>query len=428
MAEDKIAELERKLLEAKNHAMEERRQREEAEQQTRCTTLVEYIQYCHDLLFTRFAVETNKSLTSKGSVTNPQNKLCPTHLVPWVDFLDQQKTTFGILHSTFPAQIEAFESRNLLLGLGERISKKKIANEKDLEYFHHIGIEYPVKSIVERLAAEDAVRDAFSIGNGIVFETHLSALRDVNEEVVDRHAAQLPPVTPGQPRPHPNADLDLNTLRPDQICVYKEDGNPGRRILAYVIEYKAPHKLTLPHLRLGLRQMDIYREVINRPTKPTAADSEALFRYYADWLVAAVVTQTFHYMIQGGLEYGFMTTGEAIVFLKIDWADPTTIYYHLAEPKEEVLAHGDNRYYCTAVSQILAFSLIALGSPGQQRSHGQKERAAAEKRLRRWTVDYKIILQSTKADGQMVPPSTIGYVPITYKEVDRSPRVVRVIK
>ncbi len=86
--------------------------------------------------------------------------------------------------------------------------------------------------------------------------------------------------------------------------------------MAYVLEYKAPHKLTPPHLRAGLRPMDMHDAVVNRSTVPATGDAAVLFQYHADRLVAAAVTQTFHYMIEGGLQYGLLTTGEAIVFLR----------------------------------------------------------------------------------------------------------------
>ena len=56
--------------------------------------------------------------------------------------------------------------------------------------------------------------------------------------------------------------------------------------MVYAVEYKAPHKLTLPHLRIGLRLMDIRHDVIHRLTGPAAADEEALFQYHTDKLVA----------------------------------------------------------------------------------------------------------------------------------------------
>lgn len=64
--------------------------------------------------------------------------------------------------------------------------------------------------------------------------------------------------------------------------------------------------------------MNIYDEVVNRPTIPTRDDPVALFQYHSERLVAAVITQTFHYMVKGGLEYSVITIGETIAFLKMD--------------------------------------------------------------------------------------------------------------
>jgi hypothetical protein len=161
----------------------------------------------------------------------------------------------------------------------------------------------------------------------------------------------------------------------------------ARRKLAFVVEYKAPHKLTLPHLRLGLREMDIYNGVVNRCSIPTSEDADALFQYHSDELVASAVSQTYHYMIEGGLEYSYLTTGEAIVFLKVDWADPGTLYYHLAEPGQ---AHPEDFCHCTAVSQVLAFTLLTLDSP----THGQTERQNAISGLKKYIQDYELILRS----------------------------------
>jgi hypothetical protein len=395
------------------------RRANEAEQQIRKTTLTEYIKACHELVFTKFMVETDKNFTSKGSTTNPQRKLCPAYLSPWSDFLERQKDIFGKLCSTFPADKEVFEGLAFLRGLGVRVSRK-VANEKDLEYFQHLSVEDPVRSIVSNFLAEDRVRNVFNIGNGIVFENHPNAISDVADAVVDQRATQLPPKTPSQ------AQLDLNQLRPDQICVYSyDDGSSTRRSMVYIVEYKAPHKITPPHLRLGLRPLDIYKEVVNRVTQPTSGDAESLFQYHADKLVAAAITQTFHYMIEGGLEYGLLTTGETIVFLKIDWTNPTILYYHLAEPGPEVLAHPDNIPYCTAVGQMLAFSLMALGPPGQRREHGQEERRQAMARLNIWTEDYETILRSIPVSQRSAPPSSPGYDPRTYQAVDRSPYLLR---
>ncbi|CAJ2504427.1 Uu.00g118210.m01.CDS01 [Anthostomella pinea] len=421
-AEALATEEQHRREEEQHRREEEQRRREQAEQQTRQTTLMEYIQLCHDLIFSQLVIETDKRLTSKGSITNPRDKWCPALMLPWLDFFDQQKAVFRDLHSTFPGDTEAFESRSFLQGLGERIARGKVANERDLEYFQHTSVEDPVRSIIERFRTEGGVKSEFDIAGGIVFENHPNAISDMAEEVLARRAdtTQARPTTPN------HALRRGSRLCPDQICVYRDDGTqPGGRTAAYIIEYKAPHKLTAPHLRLGLRRMDICKEVVNRSTIPAATNNTERFRYHADKLTAAAVTQTFHYMIEGGLEYSYLTTGEVIVFLKIDWSDPTKLYYHLAEPGPEVAAHPDQAGYCTAVGQVLAFSLMAFGKPGQRQKHAQEERRSAMKHLQTWTEDYEEILRSIPASERRAPPNSAGYEPSTYKKVNRSPYDLR---
>ncbi|KAH7024831.1 uncharacterized protein B0I36DRAFT_366739 [Microdochium trichocladiopsis] len=204
------------------------------------------------------------------------------------------------------------------------------------------------------LIDHDATKRSFALGLGLTFDNHPNALSDGADEPMQRRAVH-----------------DSNQLRADQVCVYKHDGvDRTQRSLAFVVEYKPPHKLTLPHLRVSLREMDIQQEVINRSTIPT--DKGELFSYHADRIVAAAVSQTYHYMITGGLTYSYVTTGEAIIFLKIDWQSPEHLLFHLAEPRAEVLAHPDNAVHCTAVSQVLAFTLLAIED--QHSNPGQDER------------------------------------------------------
>ncbi|PNH36351.1 hypothetical protein BJF96_g623 [Verticillium dahliae] len=324
----------------RQRAEDERQRAEASEEQTRFTTLHEYIAACHASVFSRFVIETDPKLTSRGSITNPRDKWCPANLRPWSDFIDQQKLTFGTLYDSFPTDRRVFENRNFLDVLGNRVSQRPIADEKTLEYFLHNSVEDPVRAIIHQLKMVEEVSRAFQIGDGVVFDNHPYALSDVAEEVVDRETQSTRPRTPDHRG-------DLNQLRPDQICVYRSDNAlSSLRTMVYISEYKPPHKLTAPHLRLGLRAMDIYKEVVNRKTIPTSADPDARFQYHAERLTASAITQTYHYMIESGLDYGLLTTGEAIVFLKIDWDQPETLYYHLAEPGPEVSAHPNNLPIC----------------------------------------------------------------------------------
>lgn len=55
-------------------------------------------------------------------------------------------------------------------------------------------------------------------------------------------------------------------------------------------------------------------------------------------VIAAVITQIFLYMIKGGLEYGYMCTGEVFIFLRVPDNDPSTVYYYLSVQKR-MLGH-----------------------------------------------------------------------------------------
>ncbi|KAF4445529.1 metalloprotease, partial [Fusarium albosuccineum] len=200
-AEQRADDAERARQNERQRAEREQQRAEALEEQTRPTTLNEYIIACHTFVFSKFSIETDPKLTSKGSITNPRDKWCPRKLRPWPDFLDQQRITFGTLYDTFQTENRVFENRAFLAGLGNRISQRPIADEKMLEYFLHNSVEDPVRAIIQHLKGVEEVGRAFQIGDGIIFENHPHALSDVAEEVVN----------------------DLNQLRPDQICIYRSD-------------------------------------------------------------------------------------------------------------------------------------------------------------------------------------------------------------
>ncbi|KAH8193699.1 hypothetical protein TruAng_012136 [Truncatella angustata] len=175
--------------------------------------------------------------------------------------------------------------------------------------------------------------------------------------------------------------------------------------------------------------MDIFKDVVNRKTIPTAADPDGRFQYHAERLTAAAITQTYNYMIEGGLEYGLLTTGETIVFLRVDWREPGTFLYHLAEPAFEVAAQSGEHHACTAVGQYLAFSLMALGPPGNPPNvRSQDERQRVILGLRRWAEYFETTLRSIPRDERYAPSGSSSgslYAPTTYAGISRSPRVPR---
>jgi len=122
-------------------------------------------------------------------------------------------------------------------------------------------------------------------------------------------------------------------------------------------------------------------------------------------------------MIQGGTQYGYITTGEAFVFLRIRIDDPTTVYYHLIEPDNDVIAQKEANQdfvHRTAVSQVLAFSLLALESA----SRNQRWRQDAIDALHTWKVDYEATVRSMLDSIRTSPPDS-EYHPETYTPVGR---------
>uniref|UniRef100_A0A8H7TT88 Protein kinase domain-containing protein n=1 Tax=Bionectria ochroleuca TaxID=29856 RepID=A0A8H7TT88_BIOOC len=238
---------------------------------------------------------------------------------------------------------------------------------------------------------------------------------DKEKSVLDLHVQESEEPGPESQRPRtPDLIRDPAKLNADQICIYRyEDTGLGKRSVIAIAEYKPPHKLTLPQLRKGLHDMHIFQDVVCKNKIPTEA--EAKFQHYAEELTAAAITQTYHYMIKGGLAYSLLTTGEAIVFLKIDWRAPEVLYYHLAEPGPEVEAHGQFRS-CTAISQYLAFHLQALSDHAHI---SQDRRHEVIGRLKQWKVDFRRTASTISKDPQGASPRSPAS-PTTYSTVDRS--------
>ncbi|PHH74242.1 hypothetical protein CDD82_5031 [Ophiocordyceps australis] len=410
---EQIDELVRQLEKQKLESKERDRELREMKETHRLSTLPEYTLLCQDA-YSKMRIEPNPSLLSKGTVTSPVHKLCPTSLRKWVDFLDIQKSILGQFVAMFPSEKHFFDSRGFTTRLGESILSKPIADEKGLEKFLSLAIERPVTAILAESKKLTALNQLFGLGDGLQFENHPHALSDASDEVAERAPAPRP-ITP------PSQTADNSQIRPDQICIYLSKS--GHRRMAFVCEYKAPHKLTEQDLRVGLHEMNVHKDVANRKTKlPPQEQPEARFKFNAERLAASALTQTYHYMIHSGLEYGLIATGRAIVFLKIDWQCPWTLFYHLSEPTPETMSHPGNVQSCSVISQYVAFCLLAMS---KGRVHPQNVREDFMEVSKRWSEDFEATIASIHLEDRTAPPGSSAYVPTTYSTVDRTPPVTR---
>jgi len=410
MAEpQKLPELEdlRRLLQEEQRARQQAEQeKQQAEQRNQKTTLDEFLQACHEHLHKPLRVETNKSWTTKGP-TKPGNRYYPKNIEKWGNFVEEQHRVFSTARNIFhPKNKPALRLFSPILSVedqGRLHCNIRIANEASLRTYEKSAIEVQVADIINRLSEIMQDPKEFQLGQGIIFENDPNSLNEIAEEVQERLHIQ-PPRTPSPTAPpsssssassasnlEPDSDPKPGRTRADQYCIYKQV--EGKRQLLFVVEYKPPHKLSTGNLS-RFRPMDVKKEVIDRihipppiPSDATEEDAEQSeeaiedrLQYNADKVAVAVATQAFHYMIVNKLEYGYITTGEAFVFLRIDWEQEknnTTLFYHVAVPSDDVAADTAGKsvfdFQRTAIGQVLGLCLLA--SKSKRRTHAERKRA-----------------------------------------------------
>jgi hypothetical protein len=118
---------------------------------SRPTTFEEYIRACHALLSKPLRIQTDKSLSTQGSITSPKNKPCPTFLKPWTDFPILQQQLFEKVYEYIPPEEEYFSSTQYLKELGQDLCDRPLASEKDLETYQRLAVERPTTNIISHL-------------------------------------------------------------------------------------------------------------------------------------------------------------------------------------------------------------------------------------------------------------------------------------
>ncbi|RMD44474.1 hypothetical protein DV735_g754, partial [Chaetothyriales sp. CBS 134920] len=349
-------------------------------------------------------VQTNKTLTTKGSTTSPEDKKCPQFLRPWKAFPELHTHYFDQAYralcgdgTTPPPKI--FTPRLALDRIGADACKKPLGSEKDLEHYDKTAVEDRTREIIDRLIImADETRDLLNGCSSMEFENHLNSLTENEED---------------------EKGWSQSKSKVDQACIFCDIR--GQRRLCFVREFKAPHKLTAKYLRAGLRPIDVQKEVVQRVTIPTDPDKK--LKYFADKLVASVVTQTYEYMIDNGLEYSSIVTGEAEVFLWVSADQPDTVHYYLTEPRLDAVGSGEYQFRIpfTAISRLLGFTLMALQSRPRDQVWCDNAAAAAG----RWTVDVDDILaQMSDGELQESPPDS-NYSSPEFPISRRSPYLLR---
>ncbi|KAL2374386.1 hypothetical protein RJ035_003249 [Blastomyces gilchristii] len=426
------ARSERRLREGEQRRREgEQRRREEVEQQIQDSTLPEFLDTCHVQLFLGLNVQEDKRSSTKGDPSNADRKLRPDKIQEWTDFPKEQTAIWEDLMDADFVTERHFTPLFALKIFGKQIREKMLSSELDLSYFERQTVESLVASVIKQLYANPRLRQTFHLNGDVTFENHANTLTDESKIVADMGSLSLTQEKPPRrskrlaakrsdeelvPAPLPVNNQTRSQLKParpraDQFCVYNR--GPDEKVPAFIIEYKPPHKVSLAHVKAGLEDMELNQVVRYQEDKKP----EDICRR----VVAAVITQAFFYMITGGLEYGYVCTGEAFIFLRVLDSDPSTVYYYLSIPKEDVGEttgwtgdlNCDNRLHLTALGQVLAFTLRALRTA--PRDLGWRNWAMSK--LKTWEIIYDVLL--TEISEKNVPSSDFKPSPQTRREYCR---------
>ncbi|KKZ66579.1 hypothetical protein EMCG_07693 [[Emmonsia] crescens] len=388
-------EEQREREEIQREREEERRGHEKVEKRIRKTTVPELLDACHVHLFLGLKIQNHK-MSTQGDPANATNKDFPTQQEAiWNDLMDSD----FMLERHFTSIHTLEESGNTARG-------RSVGSELDLYHFLRFSIEDHVSAVIEQLNLNPPLQEKFNLKGYVRFENHgntLSPERHLEEDM--QNLSFTNPQQRWSPRLLANAQrmiqaglneqrrpvTEARPARPraDQFCVYnipRTATETEHRVAVLIGENKSPAKLPLNFIYQGLEDMDL-EDVVTSRKNETSRDR---FRR----LVAAVITQAFSYMIRAGLEYGYVCTGEAFIFLRIP-DDPTTVFYFLSVPEGDAgkttgwtpdLDHP-NRLHLTAVGQSLAFTLQAL----RTQPRGQSWRRRAEEQLKTWKVVFEDI-------------------------------------
>ena len=227
----------------------------------------------------------------------------------------------------------------MLDGLSEHFTGSMGA-EYDLQTYERMAVEDYTRYIFSQLCKIPAAREEFKLGDGVLFDSHTNVFDET--QISNTNSKDT----------HPRG-------KPDQFFIHRVDEETTT--LLTTVEYKPPHKLSLDDIHRGLCDLDLWKEMI-RSNKVPNNETELLI-YNSRRRVFSAITQEYHVMIQEGLEYSYVTTGMALILLRVPYDNPTTLHYHLCEPNQEVdTGDGDLPHPNTSIARVLCLCLMSFHS------------------------------------------------------------------
>ncbi|KAJ9481169.1 hypothetical protein VN97_g12331 [Penicillium thymicola] len=231
----------------------------------------------------------------------------PKRILPWLDSPQLREQICRKSDRT-----DAFTSRPLppsdiqVNYIVTNIQNRPIYSEASLRNFERDTVGNFVEKVIKALRDDEPLRHEFGIQGRVTFyaranpsetsleksleQMNLQDTRSSQRQANNRHGRGRGRGRGAAQRQKRDGTTQRRNRRADQFCVHLVADE--RQIPVYAVEFKMPHKVSIPELVTGLHQMDLTHDVIDRE-----GDT---FEFYATRLVAAVVTQIFSYMIDSG--------------------------------------------------------------------------------------------------------------------------------
>lgn len=383
-------------LEDKDRKIEEEVKRRQAAEEFSASSapsdLNDFLWACHNLSLA-IRVVTDPSETTKGDTAEATCRYHPSRVVPWTGFVKDQANIWDIFqrHPEFLSK-KQYASLHQLEYVGQKSTP--ISAEMDLRYFERDTVEHQVKDVVDAVYDDEALRQEFNLRGPVTFESHtnLKSSKDqylssnVQHMAIEDDTSREPSTSAGkgkEVKKKSSAVAGRSVVtrgQADRFCIYRQEDE--NHVPAMAIEYKAPHKLSRDEIATGLtREIQPARDVIGK-------DGEDV-EFCSRRLVTVVITQLFSYMVNKGIRYGYVCTGETFIFLRIQ-DDPSTVEFAICVPNIDVRMDQEEDCYRTAVAQVAAFTLRALAVPPPM-----QEWFDAVANLGIWPVEYSGILAET---------------------------------
>ncbi|KAF4589621.1 Protein kinase-like domain protein [Ophiocordyceps camponoti-floridani] len=393
--------------------------------------LGDFLRAHHHTMYARISIDADEDMDPRPADTyllGNRSTLAPLRLEPWEGFYERQKVLLGRLLTTFGDRYLLLDSNRVLRKYAEELEDYPRWTDDDGETRELLDFFFkPVAEILNRFDLVDDIATTPDGGRYLYYP--FGQLRNCRDDKTGRVLV----TKEEDDKCWPDIDPKHWEEHGRQTYLYYVESKKSERdgtviqetSVAGVCDFFPSHKLTPGMVRAGLhRPIQIYRlgtSDIGFIGEPVPSRSQEEYRYKkraTKWTLAALAP-TYQYMLTRGISYGIVTTIEVFIFLYVDWSDPGTLRYHLAEPLAEAVAHGA---FCSALAQLLSFSLEAYTdtcASGGARPYEERKRAVAQ--ALPWEVDFETMMCRVGAEKRKPPLGAKSRHPEIGLDIDRQP-------